>query len=78
MIARGADVNARMSRNGMKDGQRNRLNRLGATPFLLAAKNTDVEVMRLLVAPGADPTIADRRRDDAADGCGGRRHLESR
>ena len=57
MIARGADVNARMSRNGMKDGQRNRLNRLGATPFLLAAKNTDVEVMRLLVAAGADPTI---------------------
>ena len=55
MIARGADVNARMSRNGMKDGQRNRLNRLGATPFLLAAKNTDVEVMRLLVAAGADP-----------------------
>ena len=56
MIARGADVTARMSRNGMKDGQRNRLNRLGATPFLLAAKNTDVEVMRLLVASGADPT----------------------
>jgi ankyrin repeat protein len=56
MVARGANVNARMSRNGMKDGQRNRLNRLGATPFLLAAKNTDVEVMRLLVAAGADPT----------------------
>jgi ankyrin repeat protein len=55
MVARGADVNARMSRNGMKDGQRNRLNRLGSTPFLLAAKNTDVEVMRLLVALGADP-----------------------
>jgi ankyrin repeat protein len=55
LIARGANVNARMSRNGMKDGQRNRLNRLGATPFLLAAKITDVEVMRLLVAAGADP-----------------------
>ena len=35
-----------MSRNGMKDGQRNRLNRLGATPFFLAAKNTDIEVMQ--------------------------------
>ena len=56
MIARGANVNARMSRNGMKDGQRNRLNRLGATPFLLAAKITDVEVMRVLVAAGANPT----------------------
>jgi ankyrin repeat protein len=56
MIARGANVNARMSRNGMKDGQRNRLNRLGATPFLLAAKITDVEVMKALVAAGADAT----------------------
>ena len=29
MIAVGGDVNARMTINGMKDGQRNRLNRLG-------------------------------------------------
>ncbi len=57
MIARGANVNARMAVNGMKDGQRNRLNRIGATPFLLAAKNTDVEAMKLLLASGADPMI---------------------
>jgi ankyrin repeat protein len=57
MIARRADVNARMTRNGIKDGQRNRLNRLGATAFFLAAKNTDVEVMRVLVEAGADPRI---------------------
>jgi len=57
MIAHGVDINARMSKNGMKDGQRNRLNRLGATAFLLAAKNTDVEVMRLLLAAGADASI---------------------
>jgi hypothetical protein len=56
MIARGVDVNARMSRNGMRDGQRNRLNRLGATAFLLAAKNTDLEVMKVLVEAGANPT----------------------
>ena len=43
MIAVGGDVNARMTINGMKDGQRNRLNRLGATPFFLAAKVTDTE-----------------------------------
>jgi ankyrin repeat protein len=55
MIAHGADVNARMTKNGMKDGQRNRLNRLGATPFFLAAKVTDVEAMRVLVAAGANP-----------------------
>jgi hypothetical protein len=57
MLAKGVNVNARMNRNGMKDGQRNRLNRLGATAFLLAAKNTDVEVMKALVAAGADAKI---------------------
>jgi ankyrin repeat protein len=57
MIARGIDLDARMMKNGMKDGQRNRLNRLGATAFLLAAKNTDIEVMKTLAAAGADPRI---------------------
>ncbi|MGD0438167.1 MAG: ankyrin repeat domain-containing protein [Bryobacteraceae bacterium] len=57
MIAKGAILNARMTKNGMKDGQRNRLNRLGATAFFLAAKNTDVEVMKVLLAAGADATI---------------------
>ena len=54
MIALGGDVNARMTVNGMKDGQRNRLNRLGATPFFLAAKVTDTEAMRVLIDAGAD------------------------
>jgi uncharacterized protein len=57
MIAKNVNVNARMTKNGMKDGQRNRLNRLGATAFFLAAKNTDTEVMRVLAAAGADATI---------------------
>jgi ankyrin repeat protein len=57
MIAKGVDVNARMTKNGMKDGQRNRVNRLGATAFFLAAKNTDFEVMKVLAAAGADATI---------------------
>ena len=57
LIARGVDVNARMMTNGMKDGQRSRLNRLGATAFFLAAKNTDVEAMRVLIEAGADPLI---------------------
>ena len=57
MIAAGGDVNARMTTNGMKDGQRNRLNRLGATPFFLAAKVTDTEAMRVLLDAGADATI---------------------
>ena len=57
LIARGVDVDARMMTNGMKDGQRSRLNRLGATAFFLAAKNTDVEALRVLIEAGADPLI---------------------
>jgi ankyrin repeat protein len=62
MIARGVKLDARMSVNGMRDGQRVRVNRLGATAFFLAAKSTDVEVMRVLVAAGANPHVP------AADG----------
>lgn len=57
MIARGVNLDARMMKNGMKDGQRNRVNRLGATAFFLAAKNTDVEVMKVLADAGADARI---------------------
>ena len=57
LLDAGVDVNARMTRNGMRDGQRNRFNRLGATAFMLAAKVTDVETMRLLLESGANPTI---------------------
>lgn len=62
LIARGIDVDARMMKNGMKDGQRNRHNRLGATAFLLAAKRVDVEAMKVLAAAGADAKLP------AADG----------
>ncbi|PCI75602.1 MAG: hypothetical protein COB20_12450 [SAR86 cluster bacterium] len=57
LIDRGIDVNARMTRNGMRDGQRNRFNRLGATAFVLAAKVTDVEAMQLLLEARANPNI---------------------
>ena len=75
MIAVGGDVDARMTVNGMKDGQRNRLNRLGATPFFLAAKVTDTEAMRVLLDAGADATVPSAD-GDAADGRGRGRHLE--
>jgi ankyrin repeat protein len=57
MIARGVKLDARMTKNGMKDGQRNRVNRLGATAFFLAAKNTDLEVMKVLAEAGASASI---------------------
>jgi ankyrin repeat protein len=57
LVARGADVNARQKKEP-RDGNRNMLNRLGSTPFLLAAKSDDVPLMRVLLECGADPRIA--------------------
>jgi ankyrin repeat protein len=61
LVADGADPNSRQKKEP-RDGYRNMLNRIGATPFLLAAKSADVELMRVLVANGADPQLptADR------------------
>ena len=56
LIAHGVNVNARMTKE-IRDGYRNRLNRIGATPFLLAAKNVDLDMMRLLLESGADPDL---------------------
>jgi ankyrin repeat protein len=55
LIEKGADVNARMTVPTMGDGYRTRLNRLGATPLLLAAKGAYPEMMQLLLERGADP-----------------------
>jgi uncharacterized protein len=51
----GANLNARMTRKanlGLTS-----LNTLGATPFLLAARSGDAELMRTLASLGADPLI---------------------
>ena len=64
LAAHGADLDARETKeprggdgSGTAGGYRNVLNRVGATPFLLAAKAVDVELMRLLAALGADPLL---------------------
>ena len=41
---------------------------VGATPFWLAAKFLEVDMMRILAEGGADPLLASRERNDAADG----------
>jgi ankyrin repeat protein len=57
LLAHGAKVNARMTKRqpsfatGYTDA-------VGATPLLLAASVDDVEMMRILLAAGADPKIA--------------------
>jgi ankyrin repeat protein len=55
LVARGADVNARMTKRANLTNTR--LKELGATPFLLAAQTADAELMRTLAALGADPFI---------------------
>ena len=56
LVKAGANVNARQKKEP-RDGFRNQLNRIGATPFLLAAKSVDLPLMRVLLELGADPKI---------------------
>ena len=55
LVGHGADVNARITKRprvGTTD-----LNVIGATPFLMAARTADAELMRLLADLGADPLL---------------------
>ena len=55
LVAKGAALNARVTkRPGMGVTT---LNSIGATPFLLAARTADAELMRLLAELGADPLL---------------------
>ena len=56
LVEYGAELDARQSKEP-RDGNRNVLDRVGATPFLLSAKAADVEMMRLLADLGADPML---------------------
>ncbi|MEE2637809.1 MAG: ankyrin repeat domain-containing protein [Acidobacteriota bacterium] len=65
LAAHGADLNALETKeprgadgSGTGGGYRNVLNRVGATPFLLASKAADTELMQHLVRLGADPLLA--------------------
>jgi ankyrin repeat protein len=58
LLAHGADVNGRNTDMEPRwEGARYRRRLVGATALLFAAKAADVEVMRLLLAHGADPKI---------------------
>ncbi len=56
LVAKGADVDARQTKEPA-DGNRNKLDRLGATPFVLAAKSCDLPLMKVLLELGADAGI---------------------
>ena len=53
LLENGADPNLRQTKR-FNNRERNNLNRVGATPYLLAAKHADAPLMRLLAEHGAD------------------------
>ena len=57
LLDNGADPNVRQTAR-FNNRERNNLNRVGATPYLLAAKHADPPLMRLLAEYGADTRIA--------------------
>ena len=68
LLDKGADPNARLARKiwfTRYNFDLLRVDEAGATPFWRAAYASDIAAMKLLVAHGADPTIAD---DEAAGG----------
>lgn len=64
LVAKGADIDARMTKEP-RDGNRNMLNRIGSTPFLMAAKSADVPLMRVLLDSGANPKLTNADGDSA-------------
>ena len=54
IVKAGADINLQLEKG--KTGQA-KLSRRGATPFLLASANADLELMKLLLELGADPEL---------------------
>lgn len=60
LVGKGADLNARLERG---ESGRGRFTTTGSTAFLLAARASDVPLMRLLVELGADTRLPN------ADGC---------
>jgi ankyrin repeat protein len=67
LIAKGADVNARLGKKiwVRSFGDRSWVDPAGATAFLRAAQSDDVPAMKLLVAAGADPKITTTGGDTA-------------
>jgi len=56
LVAHSADIDARQTKEPA-DGNRNKLDRLGATAFLLAAKSCDLPLMKALLELGADAQL---------------------
>ena len=74
LLAHGANPNGRMTKRppGFVGGYDDAA---GATPFLLASAAADVEMMRILLAAGADPHTGHRHEDHAVMAASGLNRL---
>jgi ankyrin repeat protein len=71
LLDAGADPNARLESElwyATLSGGGGEITNWGATPFWRAANGTDVDAMKLLVAYGADPTVATRKKPGGRGG----------
>ena len=73
LLAHGAKVNARMTKR-QPSFATGYTDTIGATPLLLAASVDDVEMMRILLAAGADPKIATNTKATAIMAATGLNH----
>jgi len=69
LVAKGANVNARMTKKGNLNNTR--ANEIGATPFFLAAVTADAELLRTLAALGADPSLTNADNSTPLMECAG-------
>jgi ankyrin repeat protein len=68
LLAHGADPNARMTSRQPgfgASGVSGYNDALGATPFILASNAADLEMMRILLAAGADPKLVTKTQSNA-------------
>lgn len=73
LLAHGANVNSRMTKP-QPNFAGGYLDAVGATPFLLAASANDLEMMRILLAAGADPKIRTASNGSAIMAAAGLNH----
>ena len=73
LLAHGTDVNSRMKRRPPVGGGYTDVN--GATAFLLASSVNDIEMMRVLLAAGADPKLVTASKTNALMAATGLNHL---
>ena len=68
LLAHGANPNVPHDAAAAGDSPAGYTDAIGATPFLLASAAADVEMMRLLLAAGADPKVTTKSNTTAGDG----------